>query len=359
MSTAWLTTLSAGAYASIQDGGRTGHRRFGVPLAGALDPNLLAIANALVGQPLGYPVIECFDGGQHWRADEGPLLIAVAGDAAIEIVDGNGARSASPWRSHVLEAGDTLRLISTGTRRQSILAIAGLALRPVLGSFSTYARANLGGWHGRALRAADRLPVQTPAKPPIRSLPAPFTYDPGPIRVILGPQDDYFDPQAIHDFLSQTYTVGTAADRMGIRLEGARLAHATGKGHEIVSDAIVPGAIQVPGNGLPIILLADAQTAGGYPKIATVISADLPRVAATRPGACLHFKAVSAAEGAELARCSATRLDQALAAIRLVAGEGVDLEALYSQNLIGGMVDALGPDATPTSTPQKPPHAQT
>jgi allophanate hydrolase len=323
-------------------------------MSGALDPNLLAIANALVGQSARHPAIECFDGGQQWRAEGGRMLVAVAGDATLEIADDDGRRSASPWRAYLLEPGHSLRIVRTGSGRQALLAVAGLEMDAVLGSVSTYARAGLGGWQGRALMAGDDLPVATPASAPIRSLPAPFAYEPGPIRVVLGPQDDYFSTRAIRDFLAQDYTVGTSADRMGIRLEGAPIDHAEGKGHEIVSDAIVPGAIQVPGNGLPIILLADAQTAGGYPKIATVVSADLPRVAASRPGERLRFRAIAPAEGIELARLQATRLAQAIASIRQVAGEGVDLKALYCQNLIGGIVDAMHPDIIPAAAKADP-----
>ncbi|HRP95328.1 MAG TPA: biotin-dependent carboxyltransferase family protein, partial [Rhodocyclaceae bacterium] len=169
-----------------------------------------------------------------------------------------------------------------------------------------------------------------------------------PIRVVLGPQADYFDDDAIARFLAEPWIVSAAADRMGVRLEGARpLAHRADKGTEIVSDATVPGSIQVPGAGQPIVLLADAQTAGGYPKIATVVSADLPRLAARRPGATIHFAAVDAAAAERLSRARARELDRLLAGIAVLAGEGVDLDALYRSNLVDGVVNALQPDEFP------------
>lgn len=342
-----LTVVSAGAYASIQDRGRIGFRRIGVPWSGALDPNLLAIANALAGNPVNHPAIECFDGGQQFRADQGPVRVAIAGDARLEISGPDGTRAADAWRSHVLEAGESLRIGRMDAGRIVMLAVAGLAIPEAMNSTSTYVRAGLGGWQGRPLSHGDSLPVDTPGPAPARSLPEPLQYGDSPIRLVLGPQHDHFTRSALDTFLAQTYTISTAADRMGIRLDGAPIDHDPGRGHEIVSDAIVPGAIQVPGNGLPIVLLADAQTAGGYPKIATVITADLPRLAARRPGDRVRFVAIGAADGELAARQQATTLADAIASIRLIAGEGVDLTALYHSNLVDGVVDAMGPEYIP------------
>ncbi len=339
-----LTVVSAGAFASVQDRGRVGFRRIGVPWSGALDPNLLAIANALAGNPAGHPAIECFDGGQQFQAEDGPVRVAVAGDARLEIKGTDGPRTAAAWRSHVLEPGETLRIGKMNTGRIAMLAVAGLSIPVAMNSASTYVRAGLGGWHGRALSTGDKLPVDAVGAVPARSLPEPLQYQDAPIRLVLGPQHDHFDATAREAFLGQAYTVSAAADRMGIRLDGAPIRHDPTRGHEIVSDAIVPGAIQVPGNGLPIVLLADAQTAGGYPKIATVITADLPRLAAKRPGEKVCFVTIDAADGELAARALAKTLAEAIASIRLIAGEGVDLDALYQSNLVGGVVDALSPE---------------
>ncbi|MGL1834833.1 biotin-dependent carboxyltransferase family protein [Rhodocyclaceae bacterium SMB388] len=342
-----LTIVSAGAYASVQDKGRFGFRRIGVPCSGTLDPNLLAIANALAGNPAGHPAIECFDGGQQFEAKHGAVRVAIAGDVRLEITGPDGPRAAAAWRSHVLEPGDTLRIIRMERGRIALLAVSGLVIPRQMNSASTYVRAGLGGWQGRALHAGDRLPAAAADAAPARSLPRPPEYDDDPIRLVLGPQHTHFDAVARETFLGQTYTVSAATDRMGIRLNGEPIRHDLDRGQEIVSDAIVPGAIQVPGNGLPIVLLADAQTAGGYPKIATVITTDLPRLAARRPGEQVRFVAISAAEGESAARQQATKLADAIASIRLIAGEGVDLRALYQNNLVGGVVDAINPEYIP------------
>lgn len=339
-----LAIVSAGAYASVQDKGRFGFRRIGVPCSGTLDPNLLAIANALAGNPAGHPAIECFDGGQQFEAEHGAVRVAIAGEVRLEITGPDGPRAAAAWRSHVLEPGDTLRIIRMERGRIALVAVSGLAIPDQMNSASTYVRAGLGGWQGRALRPGDRLPAAAADAAPARSLPQPLQYDNDPIRLVLGPQHTHFDAAARETFLGQTYTVSAAADRMGMRLEGEPIRHDPERGQEIVSDAIVPGAIQVPGNGLPIVLLADAQTAGGYPKIATVITVDLPRLAARRPGDQVRFVAIGASDAEAVARRQADTLARTVESIRLIASEGVDLTALYQNNLVGGVVDALRSD---------------
>lgn len=343
-----LAVRTAGAYASIQDAGRRGHRRIGVPWAGVLDAALMRIANRLVGNDDAAPVIEAFDGGQQFTAVDAALRVALAGDAELEIVAAGERRAVAAWRSHLLQPGDTLRIARTGAGRIVVLAVAGIDVPACLGSAATYARAALGGMHGRALASGDEVPAAACAAGPERVLRAPPSWAGDartPIRVVLGPQADHFDDEAIARFLAEPWIVSAAADRMGVRLEGAQpLAHRPDKGAEIVSDATVPGSIQVPGAGQPIVLLADAQTAGGYPKIATVVSADLPRLAARRPGETIRFAAVDVAAAERLARARARELDRLLAGIAVLAGEGVDLDALYRSNLVDGVVNALQPD---------------
>jgi allophanate hydrolase len=165
-----------------------------------------------------------------------------------------------------------------------------------------------------------------------------------PIRVVLGPQADHFDADMLQVFLSTGFSVTPDADRMGVRLAGtggAVLKH-NARGSEIVTDATVPGSIQVPGNGQPLVLLADGQTAGGYPKIATVASADLARLALAPVGTVLRFEAVSIEQAEDAARDHAAALDRLLASIEPLALDGdVDLQALYAGNLVSGMIDAL------------------
>ena len=339
-----LEVVSPGAYASLQDIGRRGYRRVGVPWAGALDPRLMRIANTLVGNAQSTAVIECFEGGLQLAARGGAVRLAVAGDAVLELERGGECRRLRAWRSLTLAEGDQLRLRRLEPGRIAVVAVEGLVLPHVLGSVSTYARAALGGLDGRALLAGARLPAAVASARPEQMLARPPQATAGPIRVIAGPQADHFGEAALALLVEAEYRVSTEADRMGLRLEGPVLAHRGAR--EIVSDATVPGSIQVPGSGQPIVLLADAQTAGGYPKIGTVISADLPRLAACRPGQALRFAWVDAVQGEQLARAAEAQTQAWLAAISPLLADGIDEAALYAGNLVSGVVHALSPDLT-------------
>ena len=341
-----LEIVSPGAFASIQDEGRRGFRRIGVPWAGALDRRLMRIANALAGRPEDAPVIECFDGGLHVVAHGGAVKLAVAGDAVVEVDGPEGRRQLAPWRSVTIAEGEALRVRKMGSGRIAMVAVVGLDLPAVMGSASTYVRAGLGGVDGRALAAGTRLALSdADAWGSDHVLTQPPAADERPIRLVPGPQADHFSAAALEALVGGDNRVTTEADRMGIRLEGARLEHTAAA--EIVSDATVPGSIQVPGAGQPIVLLADAQTAGGYPKIATVITADLGRLAALRPGQRLRFATVTAAEGAQIARAAEAETRALIAAIRPLPADGIDLVALYTGNLVDGVVHALGPEYRP------------
>jgi allophanate hydrolase len=328
-----------------------------VPWSGVLDARLMRVANALAGNAEGTPVVECFDGGQQFVARGGPVRVAVAGHAALEIERHGERQAVAAWRSVRLAAGDTLRIRRLTSGRIAVLAIEGLAIEPVLGSASTYARAALGGLDGRPLAAGARLPAAPARERAEQGLPPPSP-ESGPIRVVPGPQADHFTPAALRALVDSDYRVTAEADRMGVRLEGPALAHAGS--HDIVSDATAPGSIQVPGNGQPIVLLADSQTAGGYPKIATVIGADLARIAGSRPGQTLRFTAVTVAEGERLAREAEAQTRRLLATIRPLAGGTVDEAALYGANLVSGTVDAQAPEWQPQrdAAPPSPPSSE-
>lgn len=340
-----LEVVAPGAYASLQDRGRRGYRRIGVPWAGALDARLMRIANALVGNAEAAPVIECFDGGLQLAARGGAVRLAVAGDAVLEVEGAGERRALASWRSLTLAEDEVLRIRRLDRGRIAIVAIEGLALPMVLGSASTYARAALGGVDGRALAAGMKLPVKAAGGGPERMLADPPRPDRGAIRVVAGPQADHFSAAALTAFVAGDYRVTTEADRMGVRLEGPVLEHAGAR--EIVSDATVPGSIQVPGNGQPIVLLADAQTAGGYPKIATVIGADIARLAARRPGEAVRFAVVEAVEGERIARAAEADTRALLAGVKPLLAGGIDEAALYSSNLVGGVVHALSAEYRP------------
>ncbi|WP_366657971.1 biotin-dependent carboxyltransferase family protein [Fodinicurvata sp. EGI_FJ10296] len=316
-----LRIVQAGPLDLIQDGGRIGFQRYGVGPSGAMDSRALAVANALVGNAPDAPAIEFLQASSTIEAVDGPLRIAVAG--APGPVDLNG-RVWESNRSFTLAPGDRLRAGPRSEGQRGYIAVAGrFCLTPVMGSYSTHLRAGFGGLDGRALAPGDILDVSGAAPPDGpdslfpddawiggRPVAAPETAtdamgeitSDGPatvIRVLAGPQDDHFTPEAIETFTRSVYVISKDADRMGYRLTGPTLAHADG--YNIVSDAIATGSVQVPGAGTPIILLADRQTTGGFPKIATVVSADLPRLAQLGPGDGLRFRFVSAADAAKLA----------------------------------------------------------
>ena len=345
-----IEVTAPGVQVTVQDLGRRGWRRFGVPLAGALDTGLLRIANRLAGNPEAAPALEFFLAGPSLQALDAPVRLAFAGHFSVTLQRG-GERSVLPsWRSVTLQPGDSVRIGQVTAGRVGYVAAAGLVVAPVLGSASTYSRARLGGLDGRPLAAGDRLPVAAVVPLPSGDIapervlrnPPPTSND--PIRVVPGPQDDHFDAAAMAAFLGSEFRVSREADRMGLRLEGTPLQHRPEKGAEVVSDGAVPGSVQVPGNGLPIVLLADGQTAGGYPKIATVVSADLARLACASVGTAVHFAAVGVAEAEVLARDHEAALQRRLRAIEpLQLVDGVDLAAIYTGNLVSGMIDALDP----------------
>ena len=218
----------------------------------------------------------------------------------------------------------------------------GPNISPLLGSASTYVRGGIGGFQGRPLRQGDRLPLalatvdvrdeQALARPLDLALEQP-------VRVVLGPQRDYFTDDAVATLLSSDYVISNQADRMGYRLDGPTLVHA--KGYNIVSDGTVVGAIQVPGSGQPIVLMVDNQTTGGYPKIATVISADVPVVGRRKPGQTIRFVAVDVQDALRWRREQEASIRRDIENLRRVAKTGeINLAALYTKNLISGVTSA-------------------
>ncbi len=353
-----LKVLFPGAVASIQDLGRIGYRRIGVPQSGVMHPDLVWIANALAGNHKDTAVIEFFLSGPTFRLEEGTVRLALAGDFSMELTRGKAKRTLRSWRSVTLEAGDTLQIGPVVSGTVGYVAISGgLNLTPVMGSCATYMRGGFGGVDGKRLSSNSTLEVaqNTVETEPDYQLPQPpmFTTlgltqeaseqdSPATIRVIPGPQDDYFTDAAWHDFLTGSYTVSKESDRMGSRLEGPILTHHPDKNPEIISDGIVPGAIQIPGNGAPIVLLADGPTVGGYPKIATVISVDLPKLAIMPPGSQIRFEVVTPEEAEALLRTHRGEMTDLITTIEpLELIFEVNLQALYNTSLVSGVVDAL------------------
>jgi 5-oxoprolinase (ATP-hydrolysing) subunit C len=333
-----LVVEACGPMTTLQDVGRIGSQRFGVSASGAMDRLALAAANALVGNGPGAAAIEFTLLGGAFTAEGGPVLAAVAGAPCAVTL---GARPVPAMMSVLMEAGQRLAVGPAQSGVFAYLAVAGgFDVAPQLGSLSLQPRAGIGGFQGRPFRPGDRVPLLLSEPPPGPTLTLdPTALDPNaPVRVVLGPQDDYFTPEGVETFLSAIYTVSGEADRMGYRLSGPAIRHA--KGHNIVSDGIVTGSVQVPGGGEPIVMMADRQTTGGYPKIATVISADLRVLAQRRPGQTVRFAAIDVRDAQRLARERA----QTIAALpaRCRPGRGLPtIEELLTLNLAGAAVDAL------------------
>lgn len=301
-----IEVIDAGFGNSIQDAGRFGFRHMGITVSGALDPMLARCANALAGNvpelsefPIlpGPACIEMRARGPRLVVRDGPVRIALAGDLAATLRRGNGTvLPLLPWTSVCLSPNDVLE-VSTVRSGAAYLAVSGGIDTPLqLGSRSLYQRAMIGGLDGQPLARGNLLLcAAVESKPQQEHQADPWFAGEGPLRVMLGPQEGHFKRDSVNLFLDSEYRVTPQMDRMGVRVEGPALVHATPEAADIVSDGVTPGTIQVPGNGQPIILLADCQTVGGYPKIATVISADLPRLAHLQPGQGIRFRAVDAA----------------------------------------------------------------
>jgi 5-oxoprolinase (ATP-hydrolysing) subunit C len=330
--TARVVILRPGAAVTIQDGGRRGYRALGVPLSGSLDPILLAAANVLASAPETAAGLEILLAAPELRVESGVVRIGLAGDLSGAVIRAGGAReNVASWRGLILRAGDALTL-RLGRGPAYLAFSGGLDLPLALNSRSTFARARLGGLDGRPLKAGDLLRCgEATADGDVVAPPLPLAN--GPIRFMPGPQAERFSSEALALFTQARWRVGADSDRMGLRLSGPRLAHDRG-GANIVTDGVTPGAIQVPGDGQPIVLRADCQTSGGYAKIGCVISADLPRLAHAAPGDLIAFAPADHDEAA-MARARA-RQDFADWRARIAPSGSWNAGTLWSENLISG-----------------------
>ena len=288
-----ITVLNPGLLTTVQDLGRVGYQQFGVSVSGVMDPRATTIANILVDNPDGEAVLECTMMGPHLQFNKANVIAITGGDLGATL-DGQPVQT---YRAIKVEAGQVLRFTAPKKGCRAFIAFAGgLDIPEVMGSRSTYMKAKIGGFKGRKLEKGDEIGFRAPA-PELRNLNlrsmapefvprAEYT-----VRVVLGPQDDYFTDAGIQTFLSEVYTVTPEFDRMGCRLEGAAIQHKDGG--DIISDGIAFGAIQVPSAGKPIIMLGDRQTTGGYTKIANVISADFRILAQLKTGDKVRFEKVS------------------------------------------------------------------
>lgn len=312
-----LKILRQGLHTSIQDQGRYGYQKYGVIVSGTMDSYAHRLANLLVGNELGEGVLEMTLLGPAILFEEDALLAITGADMQATIA----GKSVPMWRPVYVKKGAVLEFKSCQTGCRSYLAVAGgFAVPKVMGSKSTYLRAKLGGFKGRILRDGDVIPLGVLSEQAesmmkrFKSLQQEHPFDATTwyanksllpkgsetikIRVTPGRQFIAFTSDSKEQFFREPFQVTTQSDRMGYRLSGKPLLLT--KPLEMISEAVALGTVQVPPDGQPIILLADRQTAGGYPKIAQVVTVDVDLLAQTRPGQTIQFELISLAEAEQL-----------------------------------------------------------
>ena len=332
MNTAKLRVSQAGPLVSIQDKGRFGGLRYGVSASGPMDRFAFDIARAAIGPEAGAAALEVSLGGLTLECVEGEISIAVAGGAVAVTHAGQRLEG---WHVIALETGQSLSVTGGAWGSWAYLAFAGaLMSQEWLGATATH---SMTGFGGGMLQRGQVLEIENARLVPSRhgSFDPPASYQKAKeIRVTMGPQDRYFPDAALETFADTEWTISPAYDRMGMRLSGPKLGLAGAL--SIPSEPIMRGSIQVSGDGVPTVLLADHGTTGGYPKIATVIDEDQDRLVQLRAGEPVRFKAVSAEDAVAIARdeakTRATYLDT-------LAQPRISLEArLMQENLVGGVI---------------------
>jgi biotin-dependent carboxylase-like uncharacterized protein len=330
-----LVVSSIGPASSVQDHGRHGYQRYGLVASGAMDQLALAAANTLLGNEPFAAAIEIGPFTASFTARDGAIRVALCGAPRSADVAG---RAVAMDASLTIAEGETLNLGFARGGAFSYLAIeGGIEGEPTFGSLSVNPRAGLGSPFSRPLQQGDELAAKPASGAPEQRIELPAAS--GPIRVVLGPQDDEFADDAKALFLDSEWKISATSDRMGYRLEGPVIKHLAG--HNIVSDGTVDGSIQVPGNGAPIVLMLDRNTTGGYPKIATVISADLGRLAQTPAGTAFRFKAISVQEAQAEAGKFAQLLRSLPERLRSIESTELNIEALRGANVAGSAVNAV------------------
>lgn len=294
-----MTVISPGPLTTIQDAGRFGYMSTGFSQNGAMDAYSMKIANILVGNTPGEGVLEMTMMGVSVQFDCDAVIALTGADMSPEI---NG-EPIEMYEALQVKNKDILTMKSSLKGMRAYLAVAGgFDLPLVMGSMSTNLKCALGGFEGRKLKKGDELPLR-------QSMNLAFLGNRKAekkndfkqnitVRVILGPQDDFFTGEGLETFLGTEYTVTDKSDRMGVRLDGEKIESKNGV--DIISDGIAFGSVQIPASGTPIIMMADRQTTGGYAKIATVISVDLKLIAQAKPGTKIRFSAVSEDEAVKL-----------------------------------------------------------
>jgi len=304
-----MKVIAPGPLSTVQDAGRFGYMSTGFSPNGAMDGYSMCIANILVGNRPEEGVIEMTLMGMTVSFDGDAVVALTGADMQPRL---NDSEDPIPmYEAFAVHKGDTLKLGAASSGMRTYLAVSGgFDLPFVMGSLSTNLKCGLGGFQGRKLRAGDVLPLRETLELSLigarKTAPENDYKKNITVRVVLGPQEDYFTQKGIETFLGSRYTVSGQSDRMGVRLEGNKIENKNGV--DIISDGIATGAVQIPASGTPIIMMADRQTTGGYAKIATVISADLKKMAQAAPGTGVRFVAVTEKEAVRLKKEEENRL---------------------------------------------------
>lgn len=334
-----------GACTTVQDLGRIGYQKFGIPVAGVMDEFAASVANFLVGNERNEAVLEITYLGPTLAFQE-EMLIGIAGADVSPKLNGTPV---PVWESFTVKKDDVLSFGSVKSGVRAYIAFAGFIDVPLVnGSKSTLMKSKIGGFQGRMLQAGDELSVcvrhgAVPQRLPARFIPAyPHSNE---IAVCLGPQDDYFTEQGIADFFRQPYTITANADRMGIRLEGIAVVHKAKA--DIISDAAVIGSIQVPADGKPIILMADRQTTGGYAKIGTVIKEDIVKLAQMASKDTIQFRRISMEDAQQKYRAFYQKLEEIRKSLQASCTAGAQPDTAGTQSCTA---DSAGNASTNHST---------
>lgn len=294
-----FTVKSPGMSTTVQDRGRYGYQASGVPVSGAMDMFALELANILVGNSRNEACLEALMTGPTLEFDDSGVIAVTGADMDARL----NKQPVEMNKALYVRSGDVLSFSSAENGNYCYIAFAGgMDIKPVMGSRSTYIKAGLGGYEGRKLRQGDKIKLRDHVGK-LHNMSMRYfkreKYQPNvTLRVVMGPQDDYFTKEGLDTFLNSSYTVTSEFDRMGCRLKGSMVE--TKNGSDIISDGICIGAVQIPRHGQPIVMLSDRQTAGGYTKIATVISCDLSKLVQCPIGGTVAFKPVSVKEAHEV-----------------------------------------------------------
>ncbi len=335
-----LKVLKAGPYVSVQDEGRSGWLRSGVSQGGAMDARALEEGRLLVGNERGLAILEMLGLGGRFEAMGSPLTLALTGARFEAKIEG---KAIEPLASFTLQPGQVLEIGSAKIGNYGSLSISGgIDVKSVLGSRSTHIRARFGGFEGRLLQEGDVLPIgEAEDRSSALSLALPKRQVRTKIRIIWGAQASLFDADELQRFVDTKFEITHGIDRMGARLATDAAPIHSEKGLVAISGAIALGDIQVTGGGRPVVLLADRQPTGGYPRIGTIIAADLANFVQRRSGSTVQFCPVSEEEAIEAYH--KMHADLATLPQQLVKGFGdpYDSHRLLSQNLISGAVGSV------------------